>query len=240
MKKIICILTTVALSVSLLYACGANKSAGNADKTKKGNGLGEITVVSREDGSGTRGSFVELMKITDDRGNDATYDGAEITNSTSVMLTTVSGNKNAVGYVSLGSLSSDVKAVFVDGAEATTENVKSGKYKISRPFNVCYKDGSLSALAQDFLNFIISDEGQKIIDKEGYISVEAGKSYKASGLKGKISLAGSTSVSPVMEVLADEYKKLNPNVTIEIQQNGSSAGISSAIEGVCDLGMSSR
>ena len=156
------------------------------------------------------------------------------------MMTTVQGNDNSIGYVSLGSLSDSVKEVTVDGVEGTAENVKSGKYKISRPFNLCYYDGKLSKLAEDLINFIMSDEGQKTVDKEGYISVESGKSYKASGLKGKITVAGSTSVAPLMNVIADEYKKLNPGVTIEIQESGSTAGIQSATEKAVDIGMSSR
>ena len=204
---------------------------------------GTINVCSREDGSGTRGAFVELFGIqeeVDGEKIDMTTLDAIITNSTSVMMTTVAGNPTAIGYVSLGSLSDDVKAVSVDGIEPTVDNIKSGDYKIARPFNIAYKDGQLSEVAQDFEKFILSTEGQQIIEEEGYISVAGVESYTASNLSGKVTLAGSTSVSPVMEVLADKYKELNPNVTIEIQQSGSSAGISSAIEGVCDLGMSSR
>ena len=201
---------------------------------------GPISVISREEGSGTRGAFVELMGVVDENDNDITTLNAEITNSTSVMLTTVAGNPAAIGYVSLGSLSDDVKAVKVDGAEATTDNVKSGTYTVARPFLLAYKDGSLSDAAQDFLTFIMSADGQSIINEEGYISVEEGEAYTASGVTGKIVLDGSTSVAPVMEALADAYKALNPDVTVEIQQTGSGAGITSAIEGVCDFGMSSR
>lgn len=139
------------------------------------------------------------------------------------MLTTVAGNPSAIGYVSLGSLSDDVKAVKVDGAEATAENVKSGEYAVARPFLLAYKDGSLSDVAQDFLAFIMSADGQKIISDEGYISVEEGEAYTASGLTGKVVLDGSTSIAPVMEALADAYKALNPDVTVEIQQTGSGA-----------------
>ena len=163
------------------------------------------------------------------------------TNSTSVMLTTVAGNKQSIGYVSLGSLSDDVKAVKVDGVEASVDDIKNGSYSVSRPFLVAYKDGQLSELAQDYLKYILSADGQTIISENGYISVsDSAEAYTASGLSGKLVLAGSTSVSPVMEKLADAYKALNPDVTIEIQQTGSGAGITSAIEGVCDFGMSSR
>lgn len=239
MKKLICSVIVIALVAISLVGCGSSNNS-SSDSSNGNKVTGDITVVSREDGSGTRGAFTELLGIVDDKENDATTESAEITNSTSVMMTTVQGNDNAIGYVSLGSLSDSVKEVTVDGIEGTAENVKSGKYKISRPFNLCYYDGKLSKLAEDLINFIMSDEGQKTVDKEGYISVESGKFYKASGLKGKITVAGSTSVAPLMNVIADEYKKLNPGVTIEIQESGSTAGIQSATEKAVDIGMSSR
>ena len=239
MKKLICSVIVIALVAISLVGCGSSNNS-SSDSSNGNKVTGDITVVSREDGSGTRGAFTELLGIVDDKENDATTESAEITNSTSVMMTTVQGNDNAIGYVSLGSLSDSVKEVTVDGVEGTAENVKSGKYKISRPFNLCYYDGKLSKLAEDLINFIMSDEGQKTVDKEGYISVESGKSYKSSGLKGKITVAGSTSVAPLMNVIADEYKKLNPGVTIEIQESGSTAGIQSATEKAVDIGMSSR
>ena len=239
MKKLICSVMVIALVAISLVGCGSSNNSSN-DSSNGNKVTGDITVVSREDGSGTRGAFTELLGIVDDKENDATTESAEITNSTSVMMTTVKGNDNAIGYVSLGSLSDSVKEVTVDGIKGTAENVKSGKYKISRPFNLCYYDGKLSKLAEDLINFIMSDEGQKTVYKEGYISVESGKPYKASGLKGKITVAGSTSVAPLMNVIADEYKKLNPGVTIEIQESGSTAGIQSATEKAVDIGMSSR
>ena len=180
------------------------------------------------------------MGIVDENDNDITTQTAEVTNSTSVMLSTVAQNEKAIGYVSLGSLSTDVKALKVDGVEATTDNIKAGKYKVARPFNLAYQDGKLTKLDEDFIKYIMSDEGQKIVDKEGYISVDSEGSYKASKLKGKITLAGSTSVAPLMDVLKDEYIKMNPDVSIEIQESGSSAGIQSAIEGATEIGMSSR
>lgn len=199
-----------------------------------------IVVVSREEGSGTRGAFVELLGVVDENENDITVSSAQITNSTSVMLQKVAQTKSAIGYVSLGSLSTDVKAVQVDGADATAENVKSGNYKVSRPFNICYKEDKLSDIDKDFISFIMSKEGQQIVNDNGYIGVEATESYKASGKKGKITLAGSTSVAPLMDKLKDEYVKLNADASIEIQESGSSAGIQSAIEGATEIGMSSR
>lgn len=244
MKKLMSILMLVGLMAFALCGCGGGEEPAateeGADTTAEAMS-GEISVVVREDGSGTRDAFNELMGVIDENDNDLTYEGAEVTNSTSVAMSTVAGNPQAIGYISLGSLSDEVKALNVDGAEPTVENVKSGTYKVSRPFNVAYVEGSLSDVAQDFMNYVMSAEGQAVIEEEGYISVaEGAESYTGSGMSGKVTLAGSTSVSPVMEVLADEYKALNPDVTIEIQQTGSSAGISSAIEGACDIGMSSR
>ncbi len=247
MKKKILALLTASVMVLGVAACSSSteetttEGETTEETTEEGSGMtGAISVISREEGSGTRGAFVELMGVVDEDDNDITTVNAEITNSTSVMLTTVAGNPAAIGYVSLGSLSDDVKAIKVDGVAATVEDINNGTYKVARPFLVAYKDGSLTDVAQDFLNFIMSDDGQAIINEEGYISVAEGNTYTASGMSGRIVLAGSTSVSPVMEVLADAYKALNPDVTIEIQQTGSGAGITSAIEGVCDFGMSSR
>lgn len=222
-KKLLTVLVAAALAAATLVSCGKQNDT--------------ITVVSREDGSGTRGAFTELMGI-EKEGTDRTYAKAEISNSTSVVISTVAGNKNAIGYISLGSLNDSVKAVKIDGVDATVDNVKNGSYKISRPFIIATKDG-ISDLAADFIKFILSDEGQAIVS-EKYITVGGSGAYTASGLSGKVTLAGSTSVSPLMDELAAAYKELNPDVVIEIQQSGSGAGIQSALEGVCDIGMSSR
>ena len=222
-KKLLTVLVAAALAAATLVSCGKQNDT--------------ITVVSSEDGSGTRGAFTELMGIEKD-GTDRTYAKAEISNSTSVVISTVAGNKNAIGYISLGSLNDSVKAVKIDGVDATVDNVKNGSYKISRPFIITTKDG-ISDLAADFIKFILSDDGQAIVS-EKYITVGGSGAYTASGLSGKVTLAGSTSVSPLMDELAAAYKELNPDVVIEIQQSGSGAGIQSALEGVCDIGMSSR
>lgn len=197
-----------------------------------------ITVISREDGSGTRSAFTELMGILVDD-VDNTVASAEISNSTSVVMQSVVGNENAIGYISLGSLNDEVKAVSVDGVAATAENIVNGTYNVSRPFNIATKE-DISELAADFVTYILSADGQAIIEEEGYISVSDAESYTPAGLTGTIVIAGSTSVAPVMEVLSDEYKALNEGVTIEIQQTGSSAGMTSTIEGACDIGMASR
>lgn len=261
MKKLIAMLAVSAMLVGAMAGCG-DGTTGTADttaaaqtaaaaateaaqtaaaQTAERTGLDtDITVISREEGSGTRGAFVELMKIEDDDG-DHTVDTAEISNSTSVVTQTVAGNKSAIGYISLGSLNDTVKAVQVDGVEPTVENIKAGSYAVSRPFEICYKEENLTDLGKDFISYIMSAEGQKLVNQEGYIAMdERGESYTGSGLSGNLSLNGSTSVSPLMEKLAEAYKALNPDVTIDIQQTGSGAGITATIDGSCEIGMSSR
>ena len=226
MKRFFC---TIIASVLMISVVGCGNNTGDS-----------ITVISREASSGTRSAFTELMGIIDENDTDLTTASAEETQSTNVMMTTVAGNANAIGYVSLGSLSDSVKAIKVDGVEPTVENIAAGKYTVSRAFNIVYKDG-LSDLARDFLSYILSAEGQTVIGDAEYIKIsENSESYTPAGLSGKLIIDGSTSVGPVMEKLADAYKKLNTGVSIEIQQTGSSAGISSALDGVCDIGMSSR
>lgn len=214
---------------------------GNSDSDNSGAEGGDksITVISREDGSGTRDAFTELTGVMEDD-VDNTVETAEISNSTTVVIQSVAGNENAIGYISLGSMDDVVKAAQVDGVDATTANVLSGDYKLQRPFNIVTK-GELKGLPQDFMNYVLSSEGQAIIEEEGYIKMdEEASPYEGGGLKGSITLAGSTSVSPVIEVLAEAYKGINEGVTIEIQQTGSGAGIQSTIEGACDIGMASR
>ena len=225
-KIAITIAAIMIMCTAMITGCG--KKAGDE----------EICVISREDGSGTRDAFTELLGIMENDIDNTTVN-AEITNSTSVMMTTVAGNTEAIGYVSLGSLNDSVKAIKVDGVGATTDNVSNGDYAVARPFNIVTGD-EVSENAQDFINFIMSKEGQAIIREEGYISVGGDSSYTVSGLTGTVTLAGSTSVAPVMEKIAEKYMELNAGVTIEIQQSGSGAGITSTLEGVCDIGMSSR
>lgn len=209
----------------------------------KFNSKKSISVLSREDGSGTRGAFIELFGIEKKDANgkkvDYTTDEAAITNSTAVMLTSVAGDSYAIGYVSLGSLNDSVKAVKIDGADATVANINNGSYKISRPFNIAVKEG-LSPVAQDFVNFIISDEGQKIIVANKYIKIQNTKAYASSKASGKVVVAGSSSVSPVMEKLIESYKTVNPNAKIELQTSDSTTGVTNAINGTCDIGMASR
>ena len=239
MKKILSLGLAALMTVFALAGCGTDsKNSGT------GTGTDAISVLTREEGSGTRGAFIELLGIeeknADGKKVDKTIDTAETTNSTSVMITTVQGNKAAIGYISLGSLDkSKVKALKVDGAEASTDNVKSGEYKVSRPFNIATK-GDTTGVASDFIKFILSADGQAVVEKNGYISEGNTGAYKASGQKGKITIGGSSSVTPVMEKLKEAYVKLNPDVTVDVQQNDSSSGMKGAIDGIYDIGMASR
>lgn len=243
MKKILSLGLAALMTVFALTGCGADKGT-DSNNGGTGTGTDAISVLTREEGSGTRGAFIELLGIeeknTDGKKVDKTIDTAETTNSTSVMITTVQGNKAAIGYISLGSLDkSKVKALKVDGAEAAADNVKSGEYKVSRPFNIATK-GDTTGAASDFIKFILSADGQAVVEKNGYISAGNTGAYKASGQKGKITIGGSSSVTPVMEKLKEAYVKLNPNVTVDVQQNDSSSGMKGAIDGIYDIGMASR
>ncbi len=235
MKKFAAIFMCAALAVGALSGCSSNENSSTADNSTAGN---PISVVTREDGSGTRGAFVELFGIEDADGNDAITQSAEISNSTSVVMTTVAGNPDAIGYISLGSLDDTVKALEIDGVAATVENINNGTYKVYRPFNIVTKEG-LSETAQDFVNFIMSEQGQAIV-AEDYISVESNGSYTPSGKTGTVTVSGSSSVTPVMQVLKEEYEALNPDVTIELQQSDSTTGVNDAIAGTSDIGMASR
>lgn len=202
-----------------------------------------ISVISREDGSGTRGAFIELFGVEekDADGNkvDNTTIDAGITNNTAVMMSTVAGDPYAIGYISLGSLNDTVKALKIDGVEATAENIKAGEYKISRPFNIATK-GEVSEAAQDFINFILSEEGQAVVAENNYIAIDDVQEYETTQAEGKVVVAGSSSVTPVMEKLKEAYAEVNPNAEIEIQQSDSTTGMTSTIDGICDIGMASR
>ena len=202
-----------------------------------------IDVISREDGSGTRGAFVELTGVEqkiDGKKVDMTTEDAQITNNTAVMMTTVAGDTYAIGYISLGSLNDSVKAVKVAGVEATAENVKSGAYKVARPFNIAWKEDALSDAGRDFIAYIESSEGQAIVNANGYVGSDDAAAYEAAGVTGKVVVAGSSSVSPVMEKLAEAYMAANTGVEIEIQTSDSTTGMTSAMEGACEIGMASR
>lgn len=242
-KKIIALGITAAMAFTMLTGCsGGNGDPKGAD-SEEFDSSKEIGVITREEGSGTRGAFIELFGIEekDSTGEkvDHTVETAVTTNSTSVMMTTVAGDPYAIGYISLGSLNDTVKAVKIDGVEASVDNINSGDYKISRPFNIVTKD-ELSEAAQDFMDFIMSADGQAVIEENGYIKVSDAGAYTGSMDSGKVVVAGSSSVTPVMEKLKEAYTAKNPDVTIEVQQSDSSTGISKAIDGSCDIGMASR
>ena len=257
MKKFICTALTLAMVVGSLAGCGSSSSkettaasgvtteaATEAAATGDFDTSKEISVNSREDGSGTRGAFIELFgveeKAADGTKVDNTTVEANITNSTAVMMTSVAGDPYAIGYISLGSLNDTVKAAKIDGAEATTENVANGSYKVARPFNIVTKDG-LSDVAKDFVDYIMSAEGQDIIEQNGYIKIDQNAAaYAGSKPEGKIVVAGSSSVSPVMEKLKEAYLAVNTNADIEIQTSDSTTGVTSTQEGICDIGMASR
>lgn len=233
----------LALGASLV-ACGGNKkenATANAggEKTEE---LSSINVITREQGSGTRSAFTELTGVLvkdGDKEVDNTYSEAAVQSSTDAVLTTVQNDASSIGYISLGSLNDDVKALKVEGVEATPENIKSNTYKLARPFNVAYKK-DVDEKAMDLIKFIMSDEGQKICEEEGYVGDAKGETYEAINNDAKLTIAGSTSVTPLMEKLVEAYKAKNPDVVIDIQSNGSSAGMTAAMEGTAQLGMASR
>lgn len=266
-KKVMCMLLTGVMAASMFAGCGSSDTADTttdaadttdaaatadaADTTSEAapaenadfDHTSAIAVYSREDGSGTRGAFIELFGVEekDESGEkvDNTTEEAIITNSTDVMLTSVAGDTYAIGYVSLGSLNDTVKAVKIDGAEATVENIKSGTYKIARPFNIATK-GEASEAAQDFINYIMSGDGQKVISDNGYIGDDSAAAFESNGAEGKVVVGGSSSVSPVMEKLIEAYKAVNANVEIELQTSDSTTGMTGAADGTLDIGMASR
>lgn len=268
-KKVMCMLLTGMLAASVLAGCGSNEADTDTDAnagaqveansgdvaedepaddaaedtTGSFDNTSAVAVYSREDGSGTRGAFIELFGIEekDENGEkvDYTTEEAIITNSTDVMLTSIAGDTYAIGYVSLGSLNDTVKAVKIDGAEATVDNIKSGTYKIARPFNIA-TTGEVSEASQDFINYIMSAEGQAVITEKGYIGSDDAAAFESNGAEGKVVVGGSSSVSPVMEKLIEAYKAVNANVEIELQTSDSTTGMTGAADGTLDIGMASR
>ena len=262
-KKVVSILLAATLVVSMFAGCGAKENtdatagadsqATVEENVENGNQGAEvagnfdaselISVYSREDGSGTRGAFIELFGIEqkNDAGEKIDYTTVEaiITNSTDVMMTSVAGDTYGIGYVSLGSLNETVKAVKIDGVEATVDNIKAGTYTVARPFNIATA-GDVSDVAQDFIGFIMCAEGQAVIEGKGYISVAGETAFESNGAAGKIVVGGSSSVSPVMENLIEAYKAINTSAEIEVQTSDSSTGMSQAADGTLDIGMASR
>ena len=246
-KKITATALFGVLAVSAFAGCGSASSSSNGSSdagsdAAKFDASKTISVVTREEGSGTRDAFTELTGVLvkdGDNKTDNTTTSAVTINSTKAVITNVKDNEAAIGYISLGSLNDTVKALKIGGVEATADNVKSGDYAVSRPFNIAYK-GELSDVAQDFVDYIMSSDGQKIVSDNGYVTVSENAAYSGKKPSGKISVAGSSSVSPVMEKLAEAYQKVNTNAKVEIQTSDSSAGMQSAMGGTCDIGMASR
>lgn len=246
-KKITATALFGVLAVSAFAGCGgagssSNGSSDTGSDAAKFDASKTISVVTREEGSGTRDAFTELTGVLvkdGDNKTDNTTTSAVTINSTEAVITNVKDNEAAIGYISLGSLNDTVKALKIGGVEATADNVKSGDYVVSRPFNIAYK-GELSDVAQDFVDYIMSSDGQKIVSDNGYVTVSENAAYSGKKPSGKISVAGSSSVSPVMEKLAEAYQKVNTNAKVEIQTSDSSAGMQSAMGGTCDIGMASR
>lgn len=251
MKKIAAAVMMVSMVAVTAVGCGSSNGtdtkgadANQSDATSDWDETSDVTIVSREDGSGTRGAFIELFGIEEKQDDgtkvDMTTTDAQITNNTSVMLTTVADNEYAIGYVSLGSMNDSVKALKIDGAEATAENIENGSYKVSRPFNIAVKKDLNNKVAKDFMSFIMSTEGQKVVADEKYIAVADVKDYAGTKPSGSCVVGGSSSVSPLMEKLIEAYKAVNPNASIELQTSDSTTGMTSTIEGSYDIGMASR
>lgn len=251
MKKIAAAVMMVSMVAVTAVGCGSSNGtdtkgadANQSDATSDWDETSDVTIVSREDGSGTRGAFIELFGIEEKQDDgtkvDMTTTDAQITNNTSVMLTTVADNEYAIGYVSLGSLNDSVKALKIDGAEATAENIENGSYKVSRPFNIAVKKDLNNKVAKDFMSFIMSTEGQKVVADEKYIAVADVKDYAGTKPSGSCVVGGSSSVSPLLEKLIEAYKAVNPNASIELQTSDSTTGMTSTIEGSYDIGMASR
>ncbi len=251
-------LAACALSMSMIFsACSqggeslggqsSGSSAGTQASSGAADGQNKISVISRENGSGTRSAFTELTGLvvenSEGKKEDLTTTSAQIINSTGTVIATVEGNKATIGYISLGSLGDNVKALAIDGVEPTAENVSSGNYKISRKFNIVTKqviDAKNKELVEDFTKFILSEAGQKVITDFGAVSVGAGEKFTSTGVSGTIKVGGSSSVKPVMEKLREEYIKLNPNATVEVSQSDSTTGVNSTVDGTIDIGMVSR
>ncbi len=244
LRKYAAVVVSVLCLTGALAGCGSSSSSSSSGSTDtKAASSKNITVVSREDGSGTRGAFIELVGVEQKNSSgkkiDMTSEDAVVVNSTATVITTVAGDESSIGYISLGALNSTVKAVKVGGVEATADNVKNGSYKLSRPFNIATK-GTPNELSQDFINYIMSADGQKIVEDNGYISESNTGTFTSAGSTGKIVVAGSSSVTPVMEKLIEGYKKVNSGATIELQESDSTTGMTAVKDGTCDIGMASR
>ena len=234
------------IAMAMLAGCSSTPAASTGASDASGSDFdssNDITVISRESGSGTRGAFIELTGVEEKQGDqkvDMTTDDAQVVNSTSVVLTTVETDPYAIGYVSLGTLNDKVKEVKVDGAEATADAIKAGQYKLSRPFNIATKGEPSNEVVKDFMAYILSTEGQEIVTDNGYIALDDTKAFEGTQPSGNIVVGGSSSVSPLMEKLIEAYNKVNPNASIDLQTSDSTTGMTSCAEGSYDIGMASR
>ncbi len=245
MKKFIAVLSIASMMAVAAVGCGSNSSDSTgsdngSDTASEWDAASTITAVTREEGSGTRSAFTELFGVVDEDDNDMITLDAQTTNSTSVMMTTVSENEYAIGYISLGALDESlVKAIKIDGVDATAENIENGTYKVSRPFNIAVSNNLDNPVATDFISFIMSTEGQAVVSEEGYIPVADVTDYAGSAPEGSCVVGGSSSVTPLMEKLIEAYAEVNPNASIELQQSDSTTGMTSAIEGRYEFDMAS-
>lgn len=243
-KKILATAAAGLIVMASLAGCGSTGSSSSSDNSSASgfDTKSNISVITREDGSGTRSAFIELTGVQEEKDGtktDNTLSSAIVQSSTQAVLTGVAGDPTAIGYISLGSLNNTVKAAKIDGVEPTSETVKDGSYKISRPFNIATKD-NLSEAAQNFIDYILSKEGQEIVNKDYVEAVDNAEPFAGAKGKGKVKVGGSSSVSPVMEKLAEAYQKVNKDVTVEVNTSDSSTGMSQAAEGTVDIGMASR
>lgn len=227
------------LAAAMMAGLSGCSNAQAADEQSTSKSASTVSVLSRESGSGTRSAFLELFGLEQD-GKDLVKPDAEVTNSTAVMMTTVGQNPNAVGYISLGSLNDSVKAVSIDGVAPSVETIRDGSYSISRPFLIVQKEDAANALADDFTTYILSSDGQSVVEEAGYVPLQTNETYTPAAIDGSITVGGSSSVTPVMEKLAEAYQNENPDAEVVVMQTDSSTGASSTIEGVYDVGMLSR
>ena len=233
-KKILLLISTLLLITS----CTGKKT--NVNKSKNF----DLTVTSREDGSGTRKSFIEQVGLIkeDKNGNykDLTTDNSMVINSTNGVLKAVGVDKTAIAYVSLTALDDSVKAIKIDGVSPNKTTIESGEYKLQRPFGLVYKKDSAKDLSKDFLEYVKSKSAKNLIEDEGLLAITNEKEYKSKNLKGKLTITGSSSLSSIVEKLAENYEKLNKNVEVEVLSNESLTGLKNVKDNVVDIAMVSN
>ena len=247
------VITASVLSAAMLAslaACGAAPASSEASSVESAapaadafDTAQDIAVFTREDGSGTRGAFIELtgveQKDADGKKVDMTTEAAAVQSSTNGVMTAVANDPTAIGYISLGSLNDTVKAVTVDGVKAGADTVKDGSYTLARPFNIVTNGDATDPVAVDFIAYCLSADGQALATDKGYIGSE-GEAFTSAQPAGKIVVGGSSSVAPLMEKLVEAYKTVNPNAEIEHLTTDSTTGVSGALDGSYTIGLASR